>query len=79
MSESQIQCPVPGTFYRRPSPDADPFVNEGDQVEAGAVVGLIEVMKQFVEITSPASGTLGAFQAEDGEAVAAGQTVAVVA
>ena len=36
---------MPGTFYRRPDPESDPYVKEGDSVSAGDTVGLIEVMK----------------------------------
>jgi acetyl-CoA carboxylase biotin carboxyl carrier protein len=72
---ADVQSPVPGTFYRRPSPDADPFVEEGDTVEAGAVVGVVEVMKQFLDVPAPAGGTVGTFQIADGDAVSAGQTI----
>jgi acetyl-CoA carboxylase biotin carboxyl carrier protein len=47
-----------GIFYRQPSPDADPFVEEGDRVQAGDVVGLIEVMKLFNEIIAPVTGVV---------------------
>jgi acetyl-CoA carboxylase biotin carboxyl carrier protein len=36
-----IKSPMPGTFYRRPSPDEEPFVNEGDRVSSGDIVGLV--------------------------------------
>ncbi|RME36056.1 MAG: acetyl-CoA carboxylase biotin carboxyl carrier protein [Deltaproteobacteria bacterium] len=45
-----INSPIVGTFYRKPSPDADPFVKEGDVVEAGQTVCLVEAMKLFNEI-----------------------------
>ncbi|TYO99967.1 biotin carboxyl carrier protein [Geothermobacter ehrlichii] len=45
-----INSPIVGTFYRKPSPDADPFVKEGDIVEAGQTVCLVEAMKLFNEI-----------------------------
>ena len=41
--EAVIQAQTPGIFYRRPDPDSPPFVEEGDSVEAGTVVGLVEV------------------------------------
>jgi len=50
MALHDIVSPLPGTFYRRPSPDADYYVSVGATVAAGAVVGLVEVMKQFTEI-----------------------------
>ncbi len=53
-----VPAPMAGIFYRQPSPDADPFVEEGDRVQAGDVVGLIEVMKLFNEIIAPVSGVV---------------------
>lgn len=45
-----ITSPIVGTFYRRPSPDADSFVDVGSVVEAGKTVCLVEAMKLFNEI-----------------------------
>ena len=42
--EQTIKSQVPGIFYRRPSPDADPYVDEGDSVQPGDVVGMICIM-----------------------------------
>ena len=39
-----ILSPLPGTFYRKPSPDAPPFAEVGQSVKAGDVIGLVEVM-----------------------------------
>ena len=75
---TEITAPAPGTFWRRPDPESDPFVQPGDRVEAGAVVGLLEVMKQFLDITASATGEVGEFQAQDGVAVTAGQVVVSV-
>ena len=41
----QILAPLPGIFYRRPSPDEAPFKQPGDAVAAGETVGLVEAMK----------------------------------
>jgi acetyl-CoA carboxylase biotin carboxyl carrier protein len=68
-----IKSPMPGTFYRRPSPDEDPFVNEGDRVSNGDVVGLVEVMKSFNEIKSDQEGVIDSFLVENEDAVEAGQ------
>ena len=46
-----MQAPSEGVFYRRPSPDSPPYVEEGARVESGAVLGLVEVMKSFNQIT----------------------------
>ena len=72
---SVIKTPLPGTFYRRPSPDADPYVQEGDSVKAGDVVGLIEIMKTFHEIRSDADGVVARFLVENEELVDAGQDI----
>ena len=72
---SVIKTPLPGTFYRRPSPDADPYVQEGDSIEAGDVVGLIEIMKTFHEIRSDAHGVIAQFLVENAELVDTGQDI----
>tara|TARA_B100000965_G_scaffold375982_1_gene368850 strand:+ start:121 stop:627 length:507 start_codon:yes stop_codon:yes gene_type:complete len=53
-----IKSPIIGTFYRRPSPDKDPFINVGDSIAVGSVVGIVEAMKLFNEIESEISGTI---------------------
>ena len=53
-----VKSPIIGTFYRRPSPDKDPFVNVGDKIDVGSVVGIVEAMKLFNEIESEISGTI---------------------
>jgi acetyl-CoA carboxylase biotin carboxyl carrier protein len=70
-----VKTPLPGTFYRRPSPDAEPFVEEGDTIAAGEVVGLIEIMKTFHEIRSDADGVVARFLVENEELVDAGQDI----
>jgi acetyl-CoA carboxylase biotin carboxyl carrier protein len=70
-----IKSPLPGTFYRRPSPDADPYISEGDRVQPNDVVGLVEIMKSFHEITSDAEGVVGRFLVENEELVEAGQDI----
>ncbi len=72
---SVIKTPLPGTFYRRPSPDADPYVGEGDSVKAGDVVGLIEIMKTFHEIRSDTDGVVARFLVENEDLVDAGQDI----
>jgi acetyl-CoA carboxylase biotin carboxyl carrier protein len=53
-----IKSPMIGTFYRKPSPDKEPFVKVGDKVGKGQVVCVIEAMKLFNEIESEVSGTI---------------------
>ena len=53
-----IKSPMIGTFYRRPSPDKDLFVNVGDTIEPGDVICIVEAMKLFNEIESEVSGKI---------------------
>ena len=75
MADKTVKAQMPGTFYRRPDPESDPYVNEGDSVSAGDTVGLIEVMKSFHEVKAEEDGTVSKFLIEDEEAVDAGQDV----
>lgn len=78
MAEYHMHSPLPGTFYRKPSPDADNYANPGDRVEAGTAIGLVEVMKQFSELHAERSGRVLAFHAEDGDPVEPGQLLVVI-
>lgn len=71
----QILAPLPGIFYRKPSPDEAAFKQVGDAVAAGETVGLVEAMKSFFPVEAETSGTLLRFLVEDGEAVDADQAV----
>ncbi|ASW75726.1 acetyl-CoA carboxylase [Chryseobacterium piperi] len=53
-----IKSPMIGTFYRKPSPDKDVFVNVGDEVSNGKIVCVIEAMKLFNQIESEISGKI---------------------
>jgi acetyl-CoA carboxylase biotin carboxyl carrier protein len=78
MARHEVLTPIPGIFYRRPDPDSDPFMTEGDAVEAGATIGLVEIMKNFQPVESEEAGRLVEFLVENEDAVVAGQPVAVV-
>ncbi|MCO6179612.1 MULTISPECIES: acetyl-CoA carboxylase [Ciceribacter] len=78
MSKLEIKSPLPGTFYRRSSPDAAPYKQDGESVAAGDVIGLIEVMKTFHEVRADASGSSITFVADDNEPIMAGQVIAEV-
>lgn len=78
MAEQQIQAPLPGVFYRRPSPNEDPFFEPGDTVSADDTIGLIEVMKQFSEVKAGADGVLKEFLVENEVVVGPGDAVAVL-
>ena len=64
-----VSAPLTGVWYPAPSPGARPYVNEGDEVAAGQVVGLIEAMKLFNEIKSDASGRISRILVENGTLV----------
>lgn len=70
MAQHQVVSPLPGIFYRRPSPEAPPYKEAGDRVKTGDVVGLVEVMKQFTEIQADADGTVVRFLVENEAPVA---------
>lgn len=76
--EHTIRSPLPGTFYRRPSPEADPYVSEGDEVKPGDVVGLVEIMKSFHEVHSDAAGKVVRFLIENSGLVDAEQEIIVL-
>ena len=73
-----IKAPVPGTFYRRPSPDEEPYANEGDRITNGQVIGLVEVMKNFNEVKADRDGVIASFLVENEDLVEAGQDVAAL-
>jgi biotin carboxyl carrier protein len=75
LADKTVKAQMPGTFYRRPDPDSNPYVSEGASVSAGDTVGLIEVMKSFHEVKAEDDGTVSKFLVEDEEAVDAGQDV----
>jgi acetyl-CoA carboxylase biotin carboxyl carrier protein len=52
----EIKSPMIGTFYRKPSPDKDTFVNVGDMISVGDVICVVEAMKLFNEIESEVAG-----------------------
>ena len=67
-----VNSPTTGIYYSSPNPGAPPFVKVGDTVEAGQVIGLIEAMKVFNEITATLSGTVSRVAAENGQLVQPG-------
>ena len=64
-----IKSPMIGTFYRKPSPDKDVFVNVGDEVSNGKVVCVIEAMKLFNQIESEVSGKIVKILVDDASPV----------
>jgi acetyl-CoA carboxylase biotin carboxyl carrier protein len=70
---TEILSPLPGTFYRKPAPDKAAFKSEGDTVAVGEVIGIVEVMKSFIEVQADAAGVIKRFVVDDEEPVMAGQ------
>ena len=73
-----ITSPMVGTFYKAPSPDADPFVGVGSSIKAGDVVCIVEAMKMMNEIESEVSGKIVEICVEDGQPVEFGQVLMYV-
>ncbi len=69
----RVTAPLTGVFYRASSPDAEAFVNQGDRVESGDVLCILEAMKLFNEIQSDYAGTIVRIIPENGELVSQGE------
>ncbi|MEM8594613.1 MAG: acetyl-CoA carboxylase biotin carboxyl carrier protein [Pseudomonadota bacterium] len=64
-----LRSPMVGTFYHAPSPDSEPFVKIGQQVNAGDVLCIIEAMKMMNQIEADKSGTIGEILVNDAQPV----------
>ena len=73
-----VKSPMVGTAYRRPAPEAKPFVEIGSIVKSGEKVLLVEAMKTFNEIVAPRAGTVTAIFVEDGQPVEYGEPLIVI-
>jgi acetyl-CoA carboxylase biotin carboxyl carrier protein len=83
VTESSLDCvkvesPIVGTFYSKPSPDAEPFVKQGDKVKKGQTICIVEAMKLMNEIPSPCDGTVEQILMEDGQVVEYGETILTI-
>jgi acetyl-CoA carboxylase biotin carboxyl carrier protein len=76
--ENTVTSPMVGTAYRRPAPEARPFVEIGSAVKEGERILLIEAMKTFNEIAAPRSGTVSEILVEDGQPVEFGEPLMVI-
>lgn len=74
----EVKSPMVGTFYRAPSPDADPFVNVGDGIKQGTVICIVEAMKLMNEIEAEVSGKIVKILVEDAQAVEYNQPLFLV-
>ncbi len=73
-----VPSPMVGTAYRRPSPDAKPFVEIGSVVKQGERILLVEAMKTFNDIVAPRAGKVTAILVEDGQPVEYGEPLLVI-
>ena len=73
-----VTSPIVGTFYRKPSPDKEPFVKVGDIVNKGDVLCIIEAMKMMNEIKSDFDGIVLSIEVDDAQPVECGQTIIVI-
>jgi acetyl-CoA carboxylase biotin carboxyl carrier protein len=71
----EIKSPIVGTFYAAPTPDSDPFVELGSQVNPQTVVCVLEAMKVMNEIKAETSGTIAEVLVTNGQAVEYGQVL----
>jgi len=74
----EVLSPMPGTFYRAPSPDDPPFVKEGDSVKKGDPLCIIEAMKIMNEIEAEDIGVIQKILVESGQAVEFNQPLFII-
>jgi len=73
-----FKSPIVGTFYRSPSPDAEPFLRPGSRFDEGSVLCIIEAMKVMNEIRAEFRGEVLEILAENGEPVEFGQPLFLI-
>ena len=71
----EIKSELVGTFYSRPNPDAEPYVRLGGKVQPTTVVGLIEAMKLYNDVTANCTGVIAEILVENQQAVEFGQVL----
>jgi acetyl-CoA carboxylase biotin carboxyl carrier protein len=74
----EFRSPLVGTFYRSPKPDADPFVQPGDEVGPDTVLCIIEAMKVMNEIKAETRGRIREVLVKNGQAVEFGQPLFLI-
>lgn len=73
-----VESPIVGTFYQRPTPDAEPFVREGQVVKKGTKLCIIEAMKVMNEIESSCDGKIVRILPQDGQVVEYGEELFLI-
>ena len=74
----EVRSPIVGTFYRAPSPDAEPYIEVGQSVHVGTVMCIVEAMKLMNEIESDCDGTVVNIIAENGKPVEYNQVLFLI-
>jgi acetyl-CoA carboxylase biotin carboxyl carrier protein len=74
----EVRSPIVGTFYRAPSPNADPYVQVGQSVGTGTVLCIIEAMKLMNEIESEVSGKIAKIMVENAQPVEYNQVLFLI-
>jgi len=77
-NQEMVTSPFVGTFYRSPSPDADPYVTVGQVVKKGEILCIIEAMKLMNEIESDFDGKVVAIYPENGQPVEFGEKLFLI-
>lgn len=73
-----VVSPIVGTFYKSPSPDSPPFVEEGSRIKKGQVLCIIEAMKLMNEIESEFDGIVKKAIVENGQSVEYGEPLFLI-
>lgn len=74
----EVRSPIVGTFYRAPAPDAEPYIEIGQNVSVGTVLCIVEAMKLMNEIESDISGRLAQILVENGKPVEYNQALFLI-
>ncbi|MBW2091512.1 MAG: acetyl-CoA carboxylase biotin carboxyl carrier protein subunit [Deltaproteobacteria bacterium] len=74
----EVRALMSGVFYRKPGPDAPPYVEVGDQVKKKQVLALLETMKVFQKVKSPSAGIVLEIAAENETPVKDGDLMFVI-
>jgi acetyl-CoA carboxylase biotin carboxyl carrier protein len=74
----EVKSPIVGTFYRAPAPDADSYVEVGQEVEAGTVLCIVEAMKLMNEIESDVKGKIVKIMVENAQPIEYNQTLFLI-
>ncbi|WP_022887248.1 acetyl-CoA carboxylase [Glaciibacter superstes] len=75
MSTQMIAAPAPGVFWQRPGPDAEPFLSPGQEVRIGQTIGIIEIMKMFVEVHADRDGIVKRYVIDNGQSIPMGASL----